>query len=685
MNTILHKKLKTISLFALLMFVLFYQNNMQAQAFTDSNLPIVIINTDNAEEIPDDPRIFGNMKIIYKGEGVRNYMIDQTNPAFLNYDGRIDIEIRGSSSQVLDKKQYGFSTKLTDNTTNNNVSLLGMPEENDWILNGLAFDPSLIRDYLSYNLSRNMGNYASRTAYCEVVINGVYKGLYVLQEKVKADSGRVNVTKITTSQNTLPNLSGGYITKSDKTTGGDPVAWTMSSYSGASTDFIHELPKPSDVTTQQNTYIYNQFNALKTTSFANNISFINGYPSVIDVPSFVDFMLSNELASNADGYQLSTYFHKDRNGKLRAGPIWDFNLTYGNDLFFWGFDRSHTDVWQFSNGDNEGAKFWTDLFNNPQFKCYLSKRFNELTQPGNPMNLIDLYAFIDNTITYINEASIREQALWGTVPNQAAEVLALKTFLSERMIWMTNNLGGFSACNTIITPPLAIAKIDYNPNTNATFTSSNDQEFIEIRNIGTQTVNLTGIYFKGTGFVYHFPENQTLASNTSVFLASKSTTFTNKYGFAPFGEFTRNLSNNNQDLVLADGFGNTIDRVHYYDATPWPNADGNGNYLKLMDVNSDNSLALNWIASNENLLSNADFEINDAIQIYPNPTKNRMAIKTIKPFSQIQLIDVHGRVIAAVYKNSNEIEIDMNNFSNGIYLIKIISENKIETRKIIKQ
>lgn len=685
MNTISPKKLKTISLFALFMFVLFYQNNIQAQAFTDSNLPIVIINTDNAEEIPDDPRIFGDMKIIYKGEGVRNYMIDQTNPAFLNYDGRIDIEIRGSSSQVLDKKQYGFSTKLIDNTTNNNVSLLGMPEENDWILNGLAFDPSLIRDYLSYNLSRNMGNYASRTAYCEVVINGVYKGLYVLQEKVKADSGRVNVTKITTSQNTLPNLSGGYITKSDKTTGGDPVAWTMSSYSGASADFIHELPKPSDVTTQQNSYIFNQFNSLKTTSFANNISLINGYPSVIDVPSFVDFMLSNELASNADGYQLSTYFHKDRNGKLRAGPIWDFNLTYGNDLFFWGFDRSHTDIWQFSNGDNEGAKFWTDLFNNPQFKCYLSKRFNELTQPGNPMNLIDLYAFIDDTITYINEASIREQALWGTVPNQVAEVLALKTFLSERIIWMTNNLGGFSACNTNITPPLVIAKIDYNPNANATFTSSNDQEFIEIRNIGTQTVDLTGIYFKGTGLVYQFPANQTLASNTSVFLASKSTTFTNKYGFAPFGEFTRNLSNSNQDLVLADGFGTTIDRVHYYDATPWPNADGNGYYLRLIDVNSDNSLALNWEASNENLLSNADFEINDAIQIYPNPTKNRMAIKTIKPFSQIQLIDVQGRVIATVYKNSNEIEIDMNNFSDGIYLIKIISENKIETRKIIKQ
>jgi hypothetical protein len=203
--------------------------------------------------------------------------------------------------------------------------------------------------------------------------------------------------------------------------------------------------------------------------------------------------------------------------------------------------------------------------------------------------------------------------------------------------------------------------------------------------VGTQTVNLTGIYFRGTGFVYQFPANQTLASNTSVFLASKAATFTNKYGFAPFGEFTRNLSNSNQDLVLADGFGNIIDKVHYFDAAPWPNADGNGKYLQLNDVNSDNSLASNWVATNANLLSNPDFEINNSTQIYQIPIKNALAIKTTKPFSQIQLIDVQGRIITSVSKNSSEIEIDMNNISNGIYLVKIISENKIETRKIIKQ
>ena len=223
--------------------------------------------------------------------------------------------------------------------------------------------------------------------------------MYILQEKIKAGSDRVNVLKIGTSDITSPNVTGGFITKADKTTGGDPIAWSMPSYT-TTVDFIHELPKPAAVQPAQTTYIYNQFLQLASTSNANATSVINGYPSVIDVPSFVDFMLINELASNADAYQFSTYFHKDRNGKLRAGPIWDFNLTYGNDLFLWGYDRSKTNIWQFSNGDNEGAKFWTDLFNNPMYKCYFAKRWNQLTQTGQSLNY---------SIYYIGESENRLQ------------------------------------------------------------------------------------------------------------------------------------------------------------------------------------------------------------------------------------------------------------------------------------
>ncbi len=279
------------------------------------------------------------MKIINRGNDQRNYVTDKDNAAYLNYNGRIDIEIRGSSSQSLPKKQYGFTTLENDNQTDNDVSLLGLPKESDWIINGLAFDPALIRDYLCYNLSRQIGQYATRTIYCEVIINDIYKGLYILQEKIKQDANRVNVIKISSSDLTYPAVTGGYITKADKPDG-DPVAWKMSSNIAVNdVSYIHELPKPENVKQQQNDYIKGEFLKLSNAAYNKNNSPVDGIPSVIDIPSFVDFMLLNEFSANTDAYQYSTFFHKDRTGKLRAGPVWDMNLTFGNDLFHWGYDR----------------------------------------------------------------------------------------------------------------------------------------------------------------------------------------------------------------------------------------------------------------------------------------------------------------------------------------------------------
>jgi spore coat protein CotH len=668
----------------IVMLLVFCKLDANSQVFTESNLPIIIINTDNSTPILDSPRVLGTMKIIYNGPGAQNFVSNQMNLASLNYNGRIDIEIRGSSSQALEKKGYGLTTRLADNVSNNNVSLLGMPSENDWVLNGLAFDPSLIRDYISYSISRNMGNYAPRTVYCELILNGDYRGLYLLQEKIKSDSQRVNITKITTTQNILQELSGGYITKSDKDTGGDPIAWSMPSYvAGNNANFIHDLPKPTEVTVQQDNYIHNEFNKLASTTTMNNYSEINGYPSVIDIPSFVDFMLSNELGSNADGYHFSSYFHKERNGKLRAGPLWDFNLTYGNDLFLWGFDRSHTDVWQFSDGGNDGAKFWKDLFLSPQFKCYLSKRWNEVTQVGKPMNLATLNSMIDTAVTLISPAVIREQTRWGSVGIHLDQINGIKTFLSARIAWMNNNIGGFSSCNSVVTPPLVITKINYNPVLTTSFTS-NEQEFIEIKNCGSQVVNLSGIYFGGLGLSYQFPANSTLAANTSLYLASKATTFLSRYGFNAFGEFYRNLSNSNQNLKLSDAFGNAIDTVFYYDSLPWPTSpDGGGSYLQLIDTALDNNLSSSWIASNALALTENDSE--SQLVIYPNPTSDFISISSDNQLSKIEVLDLEGRIILSIEKVDKVISVDLSQCSNGIYFLKIIENNKSISRKIIKK
>jgi spore coat protein CotH len=674
--------------FIIVCFLLSYAS--KAQTFTDSNLPIVIITTDLDQnnqplEILDDPKILASMKIIKRPDGSRNYLSDQNTTAYLNYNGRIGIEIRGSSSQALPKKGYGLTTLKADNVSNNNVSILGMPSENDWILNGLAFDPSLIRDYLSYNLSRQIGEYATRTAYCELVINGEYKGLYILQEKVKSSTNRVNVLKIATTDITTPNITGGYITKADKTTGGDPVAWTMSSYAGW-TDFIHELPKPAAVTTQQNTYIYNQFLNLETTSHANNVDLITGYPSVIDVPTFVDFMLINELASNADGYQYSTYFHKDRAGKLRAGPIWDFNLTFGNDLFLWGFDRSHYDVWQFANGGNDGPKFWKDLFNNPTYKCYLSKRWNELTQPGQPLNYDSLVQYIDQIVASIGEATLREHQKWATVPDQVAEIDNLKLFILNRISWMTSNLGSYSGCSNVAIPELVITKINYNPS-GITTTESDNLEFVEIKNTSVFDANLTGFYFSELGLSYQFPANSFISGEESIYLVSNAAAFKAKYGISPFGQFTRNLSNSSQKIVLADGFGNTIDSVQYLDVIPWPiEADGSGSYLQLIDPSLDNDLASNWIASNNTNLSTATSILESSIiSIYPNPVTHFLNIQASEPMSGIKIFDVSGKLIFDLKQKSNTINTDWSKYPNGIYFVVIYDKSSFVTKKIIKE
>lgn len=674
-------------------FLIFLHISLQAQTFTSSNLPIVIIDTDinpntgKPYDIPDDPKVGGNMTIIYRTDGTRNYITDKNIPNNINYNGRIGIEKRGSSSQDLPKKSYGLTTYQDDNISNNNVSLLSMPEENDWVLNSLAFDPSLIRDFISYEMYGMIGNYSPRGVYCEVIVNNDYRGLYVLMEKLKIDANRINIVKMTPEDNFFPDLSGGYVTKCDKTTGGDPIAWRMATTRGWTVDFIHEDPKPADITTLQHNYIKNLFTALQNATTNQNSSASNGFPSVIDIPSFVDFFIMNELTSNPDGYHLSTFFHKDRNGKLRAGPIWDFNLTYGNDLFSYGFDRSKTNVWQFNDGGNDGAKFWNDLFNNATFKCYLSKRWSELTAPEQPLSYAEITKKIDQLAALTSEAAAREQTRWGTVSTRTSNINAMKTWIQTRMTWLNARLNNFQACADAAVPSLVISKINYHPLANAGW-PADSLEFIEITNTGSSEINLTGIYFRELGFTWQFPANSKIFSNKSLILASSVNAFGAVYGFKPFGQFTRNLSNKSENMILADAWGNIIDRVHYADTLPWPpEADGNGSFLELIDLNSDNNLAENWTSSDKfTAVEKIDFSVQ--ISVYPLPAESHIIIESsniiIKSY---EISDLMGqKVISDSNINSGLININIENLASNIYILTLKTENnKTIMKKIVKK
>jgi hypothetical protein len=658
----------------------------KGQTLTDSNLPIVIITTDGGVTIPDDPKVNATMKLIDRGPGQRNYVSDQYNTAYLNYNGRIGIELRGSSSQESPKKNYGFTTRMADDVTNNNVSLLGMPEENDWILGGMVFDTALIRDYLCHKLYGRLGNYASRATYCEVIINNDYKGLYMLQEKLKADDKRIDVFKIRTTDNALPGLSGGYITKADKLTGGDTRAWIMYSFQNSIVDYIHLLPRPEDATPIQTGYIKDEFFRLEATAKNNDVSVITGYPSVIDIPSFIDYMIINEFASNPDAYQYSTYFHKDRNGKLRAGPVWDIDLSFGNDLFQWYLDRSKTYLWYFEDYYyNNGSTFWRDLFHNTQYKCYLSKRWNELIQPGQTLNQAALSALIDSTVSEISEAVAREYQRWGKSGSHPQRIADIKSFMSARTDWITSNIGPFSACSNVTVPQLTITKIMYHPQTTTLFPEEDDLEFLEIRNTGSTTVNLSGIYFRGTGFVYQFPANATRGAGLSVIIASNATLFQAKYGFAPFGEFTRQLSNSSEKLVLSDAFGNLVDYVEYSDDSPWPDADGNGYYLKLAGMTLDNSLPQSWIASGD-LITSAGIPA-DGINftIYPNPVQDILNIRSETEISSISIYDIRGNRIMMLRCNDSLCTVDVSSLIRGTYIVRIFTAEGSRAVKFVRE
>ena len=644
-----------------------------AQTFTDSNLPIIIIETDGHVNIPDEPKVLATMKIIWHQDGSRNYMSDVSNPAYLNYDGRIGIERRGSSSQMPQKKPYGLETLMDDDVTNNNVSILGMPKENDWILNSLAFDQTGMRDVISYEMSENLGQYTPRRVYCEVIINDDYKGLYVFMEKIKADDERVNIDK-----------DGGHIVQTDRSEGGY-YEWEMESNNGGwwadPAVFIHVYPKPENITATQHNYIKSVFLGLADKAGNHNTTIENGIPSIIDVSTFVDFMMLAEFSSNVDVYQLSTYFHKDNGGKLRAGPIWDYNLAYGHDEFG---SRSRYDVWQFFNNDNTGPKFWKDLFDTDEFRCYLAKRWFEITAEGMPLNYNVVCERMDEIDAWISEAIARDNQRWHQMQQHASEVNAMKSWIQQRINWLNNNIGSYNGCDNVDLPPLVISKIHYHPADIDTI-NGNKLEFIQINNNGDEDIDLTGVYLRELGITYRFPNGALLPARDSLVLCSDSLTYIQYYNDYPFGEYNRKLSNKSEKIVIADAWGNVIDEVHYADSEPWPTEpDGNGPYLQLIDLNLDNSIAENWTYRYP--FENIDEISEKKSMVYPNPSDGIVNITSNIEMSSCQVLDIQGNLLIDNVLSNNSFTIDINDLASGLYILKIQYFDKLsQYYKIIKK
>jgi len=310
--------------------------------FNDSNLPIVMINT-NGNPIQDEPAINATMGIIDNGSAT-NHTSDIPN----NYNGNISIEFRGSYSQTLPQKPYKIETHdVADQELN--VSLLDMPEEHDWCLIANYNDKVFVRNTLAYKIFSDMGHYAPRSRFCEVVVNGSYQGVYMLMENIKRDRNRVDIAKLETTENSGINHTGGYIIKNDYWDSGN--SWLLNyhpiDHSNLNVHLVYDYPKPENITTAQKTYLQTFINDYETVLYSSNYAdVVNGYSKFIDVDSFIDYLIVNELARNNDGFKKSSYFYKDKDSetavsKLHAGPVWDFDWAWKSCNEWFGLGTSH--------------------------------------------------------------------------------------------------------------------------------------------------------------------------------------------------------------------------------------------------------------------------------------------------------------------------------------------------------
>lgn len=191
-----------LKLFILGTVVFGFSFNVVSQEDRVCSLPLFVFDT-NGDTIIDEPKVHVRLKII---DNVHKANSPDDDPnVFLGYAG---IELRGFTSLNFKKKQY--DVELRDSLGNErSVSLLGMPKESDWVLNGPYTDKSLIRNALLYELARGSNVLTPRTRFCELIINNEYLGVYVLTEKIKRDKNRVNIFKQDTLGNTDGDVSGG--------------------------------------------------------------------------------------------------------------------------------------------------------------------------------------------------------------------------------------------------------------------------------------------------------------------------------------------------------------------------------------------------------------------------------------------------------------------------------------------
>ena len=309
----------------------------------------------------------------------------------------------------------------------------------------------MMRDVFAFDMWTNMGHWAPRTRYCEVVMNGHYIGVYILCEKIKRGENRIDIAKLKKTDTEGIELTGGYIVRVDPPDEGEKSFQSdvpglisnggfggmgggfggfgggMGGFGGggrATVTWSYFYPKSDKLTPEQEKYISDYIKTTEKVIQSENFADPkNGYAKYIDVESFVDYIIHTELSLNADGLKRSTYFYKDKQnpdgtgGKLHAGTVWDYNLAYGNCNFA---NANNIEAWVYNGSEtNPTPAMWKRLMEDPNFVAKVKARWKELRKGY--LSDANIDKFIDEHAALLKESQARQYAKYPDllVPNSS--------------------------------------------------------------------------------------------------------------------------------------------------------------------------------------------------------------------------------------------------------------------------
>ena len=351
----------------------------------------------------------------------------------------LEAKIRGRGHSTWEWPKKPYKIKLEEK-----AAILGMNPSKEWALIANYADESLMRNLVAFDMAQAIGTFTftPKAVPVNVYLNGVYQGVYTIGEQIEAKESRLKLDYREDTPKT------GYLLEiggADHDTDLRGLQY-FDLPSGCAADIAIKAPKDEKLTQENYDYIY------KYMCLADEaITTLDGYETYIDVDSFIDWFLLHELTYNLDScFHRSCFITKDRGGKLKMGPVWDFDLAFGNMYM----DNPDYDDWATVGNSNStsyiGVNWYNYLMADPSFRERARVRWDEikdkLLAAGQDsidgwQKLIAPSAELNFTVwNTLGSASGYQPPCMKNYSTYNEQVAYLRRFLTKRAEWIDNNL-----------------------------------------------------------------------------------------------------------------------------------------------------------------------------------------------------------------------------------------------------